>query len=203
MNGPVKSTKRVKIDTLQPHPRNPRIGDVEAIASSLETNGQYRAIVVQLSTSFIVAGNHTWKAAKSLGWATILATFVDVDDEAALRIMAADNRAAELATYDEGELQALLDELAGTDLGLAGTVWTDEDLDKLTKAGALEDGIGDADEEPNVAPAKTHVSVGEYRVEIPREAYDEWREAIREDVGYEANAVVAECLRRLGFGREP
>ena len=31
----------VAIDTLQPHPRNPRMGDIAAIAESLEVNGQY------------------------------------------------------------------------------------------------------------------------------------------------------------------
>ena len=57
----------VDIDLLTPHPRNVRQGDVGAICESLKAHGQYRAIVFQKSSNQIIAGNHTWKAAKSLG----------------------------------------------------------------------------------------------------------------------------------------
>lgn len=54
------------IDSVQPHPRNVRQGDVGAIATSLEINGQYRPIVVHKSTNNILAGNHTYKSASAL-----------------------------------------------------------------------------------------------------------------------------------------
>ncbi|MFF3465349.1 ParB/RepB/Spo0J family partition protein [Streptomyces sp. NPDC001984] len=95
----------VPIDDLTGYHRNPRTGDVAAIAESLRVNGQYKAIVVNRGThtgrpNEILAGNHTWAAAKQLGWEQIAATFVDVSDEDAARIVVVDNRTSDLAGYD-------------------------------------------------------------------------------------------------------
>lgn len=101
----------VPIDGLKPYGKNPRRGDVGAIAESLETHGQYKPIVVRSGTNEVLAGNHTLKAAKELGWERIAVTFVDVDDDTAARIVLVDNRTNDLAGYDEAELTALLDSL--------------------------------------------------------------------------------------------
>jgi len=124
-------TQTVEIGQVRPHPKNVRQGDIGAISESLEAHGQYRAIVVQRSTGHILAGNHTWKAAKALGWKQISAHFIDCDDEKAMRILLADNRANDLATYDDAALAAVLKELAATDDGLTGTLFDGESLDRL------------------------------------------------------------------------
>lgn len=121
----------VDIDLLTPHPRNVRQGDVGAICESLKAHGQYRAIVFQKSTNRIIAGNHTWKAAKSLDWKEIAATSFDCDDETALRILLADNKASDLATYDNDQLEDLLRELALTERSLEGTLFDGDNLDQL------------------------------------------------------------------------
>lgn len=107
----------IDIDAVKPYRKNPRVGDVAAIAESLATNGQFRPIVVQKSTGEILGGNHTWKAAKSLKWKTINAVYVDVDDQAAARIVLADNRTNDLASYDTevlGEILKTLPSAVGT-----------------------------------------------------------------------------------------
>jgi hypothetical protein len=91
--------------------RNPRRGDTRAIRESLERNGQYRPIVVNRRTMEVLAGNHTLRAAIELGWEEIAATFVDVDDEQARRIVLVDNRTNDLAGYDTALLAELLEEL--------------------------------------------------------------------------------------------
>lgn len=121
----------IDIDTVHPHPRNVRQGDVGAISQSLTAHGQYRTIVYQQSTGRILAGNHTWKAAKALGWKQIAATPVVCDDDQALRILLADNKANDLATYDDTELLELLKELADTTPQLEGTLFELEDLELL------------------------------------------------------------------------
>lgn len=121
----------INIDELHTHPSNVRQGDVGAISESLEAHGQYRSIVYQQSTKRILAGNHTYKAAKALGWTHIAATSVICDDEQALRILLADNKANDLATYDEPELIELLKQLADTDDGLLGTLFDGDELDSL------------------------------------------------------------------------
>lgn len=117
----------VPIDGLQHYGRNPRRGDVAAIAESLEINGQYKPIVVRAGTNEVLAGNHTLKAARELGWDKIAVTFVDVDDDQAARIVLVDNRTNDLAGYDEAELTELLQSLPTLD----GTGFTQASLDEL------------------------------------------------------------------------
>lgn len=121
----------ININNLKPHPRNVRQGDIGAIATSLQTFGQYKPIIYQTSTKHIIAGNHTWKAAKQLGWKEIEAKPFDCDDDTALRILIADNRATDLATYDDTALLELLKELATTDNKLEGTLFDETDLQQL------------------------------------------------------------------------
>jgi hypothetical protein len=124
-------TETISIDLLQPHPRNVRQGDIGAISESLKAHGQYRPITYQKSTGRILAGNHTWKAAKALGWKEIVATSVVCNDEEAIRILLADNRTSDLADYDDAGLVELLKELADTTTGLEGTLFDGDTLDQL------------------------------------------------------------------------
>jgi ParB-like chromosome segregation protein Spo0J len=121
----------IDIDSVEPHPKNARQGDVGMIATSLELNGQYRPIIIQESTGFIIAGNHTWKAAKSLGWTEIAATKLSVDEDQSFRILLADNKANDLASYDDSDLLNLLIEMNESDRGLEGTLFSCDDIDDL------------------------------------------------------------------------
>ena len=146
----------VPIGSIKPHPRNVRQGDIGAISGSLQQHGQYRPIVVQKATGLILAGNHTYKAAKALGWKQVAATFVDCDDEQALRILLIDNRANDLATYDDNALSEMLKELLETDLGLDGTGFDPDDLDDLlTLLDTASPVEGDPDAVPDDVPAIT------------------------------------------------
>ncbi|WP_067565878.1 ParB N-terminal domain-containing protein [Nocardia acidivorans] len=118
---------QVTISKLTPFPGNPRRGDVPAIAESLKANGQFRPIVVQKATGYVLAGNHTMQAAISLGWDKIDVHWVDVDDDRAKRIVLADNRLADKGHYDLVALADLLQEV--TDL--EGTGYSDDELTAL------------------------------------------------------------------------
>ena len=130
------------IDSVTTHPRNVRQGDVGAIAESLKAHGQYRPIVVHRATGHIIAGNHTYLAAKGLGWTHIAVTYYDGDDDGALRVLLADNKANDLAIYDDRALANLLTELAHTERALAGSMFTGDDLDDLLFR--LEGTVGNA-----------------------------------------------------------
>jgi len=133
----------VPLAELRHFPRNPRRGDVEAIKRSLERNGQYRPIVVNRRSGEVLAGNHTMQAARALGWESIAATYVDVDDEQAARIALVDNRSADLAVYDDAELTALLQSLDDLD----GTGWRDDELTALLAQLDADVPAGDDDDE--------------------------------------------------------
>jgi hypothetical protein len=126
-----EASQVVEIDSIKPYHKNPRVGNVDAIRDSLRQNGQYQPLRVQKSTGEILGGNHTWKAAKAEGWTKILVVFLDVDDEAAKRIVLADNRTNDLATYDT---DILADILAGLPDPQIGTGFTDSDVSDLLGA---------------------------------------------------------------------
>jgi len=140
----------VEIDSVEPYPDNPRVGDVRTIARSLEANGQYRPIVVNKRTNEILAGNHTWKAAKYLGWATIAATFVDVDDDTARRIVLVDNRANDLARYEDDSLLEMLQSIVDDGLELIGTGYSEDDIAKLLETSPTSFEPVDPDEQPRI-----------------------------------------------------
>lgn len=127
---PELTKQAVAIDELVPHPRNVRQGDIGAISVSLEKHGQYKPIIFQKSTKHILAGNHTWQAAKHLGWKKIAAVGIDCDDEQGLRILIADNRASDLASYNDSELAKLLSEFART-WDFDGLLYDQDDLDRM------------------------------------------------------------------------
>lgn len=116
----------VGVGTLKEFEGNPRKGNVKALVESLQANGQYRPIVVQKSTRQILAGNHLWKAAQELGWKEISIIELDVDDTQAKKIVAADNRLADMGVYDEQKLLDLLGEI-----DLVGTGYVPADVDDL------------------------------------------------------------------------
>lgn len=122
--------EEVEIDRLKVHPGNPRNGDIDLIGESINVNGFFGAIVAQRSTGRILAGNHRWKAAKAEGRDKVPVAWVDVDDDHALRILLADNRTNDVASYNESQLASLLAEL-NESCGLEGTGYKPEDLDQL------------------------------------------------------------------------
>ncbi len=101
-------TGRVPLDDLVPDPANARKGNVSVIVASLQEFGQHRPIVVQRSSKRIIAGNHTFYAAQTLGWDEIDVVWVDDDDLKATRRAIADNATGDHATWDERILKDLL-----------------------------------------------------------------------------------------------
>jgi ParB-like chromosome segregation protein Spo0J len=121
----------VKVDTLSLLPGNPRRGNVGAVARSLEAFGQRKPIVAKRDGT-VIAGNHTLAAAQQLGWLEIAVVFVDDDAATAKAYALADNRTAELGSYDDDALAALIAEVQTADAELlAATGWSDADLKEL------------------------------------------------------------------------
>lgn len=122
----------VSLYDLKMYPNNPRIGDVNTIYESLLANGQYKPLVVNRKDNVILAGNHTFKALKRLGWANAIVWYVDVDDETAKQIMLIDNKLNDDASYDYEKLEKAIKDMQ--DVGqLIGTGYTEEALDEVLK----------------------------------------------------------------------
>lgn len=101
----------VAYDSVTPHPKNPRIGDVDRIERSIRRHRQYAPLTIQRSTRFIIKGNHTWLGLGRVGVDTIAVVFLDVDDDEALEILVDDNHASDDGTYHNELLAELLQSL--------------------------------------------------------------------------------------------
>ena len=107
-----------KTDALIPYENNPRINDgaVEAVAASINEFGFKNPIIVD-KNNVIIAGHARLQAAKKLGLEevpTIRAE--DLTEEQVRAFRLADNKTAELASWDFSALEA---ELAGLDLDMS------------------------------------------------------------------------------------
>lgn len=162
-------TQVMPVKKLNEHPDNVRKGDVDAIVASLETHGQYRPLIVQKSTMFVCAGNHTLKAARRLGMETLAVTVLDIDDDQARRILAVDNRASDNATYDYAGLADLLASFADSNAGLAGTGYTEVDLNDLLADQAFREAIkpGDVSDLPALDVVGDSWSKDDKNIECP------------------------------------
>lgn len=149
-------TDVLALDELTPFPGNAKRGDVDAILSSLRRNGQYRSLIVREikhGALVILAGNHTAQALAKHGpgpcdyrarvageerpcgvcqneaWdPSARCEVVTCDDDTARRVNLADNRTADLGTYDNDALAELL---SYADEDYEGTGYNAGDVNRL------------------------------------------------------------------------
>ena len=183
----------VTISSLTAYPTNPRRGDIDAIASSLTAHGQYRPIVVQASTKYVLAGNHTLKAAKKLGWKKIKAVLVEVDEDTAKKIVLADNRLTDLAGYNEPLLKSLLEALPELD-GTGFTASEVETLDRLI-SGNQKEPLGTS----GTLKDDPEVKIAAWKFTVEQDAYDAWKEQLYDEFGKTKSKANAGIKERLGF----
>lgn len=141
MSEPILETSSAPLSDLSPYYKNARRGDIDAIAESLKTLGQFKPLVVNRGTitgrpNEILAGNHTAQAAAKIGMTALQVAWVDVDEETATKIVVADNRTSDLSSYDN---EALADLLGGLQ-DYTGTGFSQSDYTRLLpKPAAGED----------------------------------------------------------------
>ena len=192
MHSVMLSTENVDINGVFPYPMNARQGDIGLISESLGKNGQFRPIVVNKRDNSILVGNHTWKAAKMLGWKEIAVTFIDVDDEAAARIVLADNRTADLGSYDHVELAEILQTLPAFE----GTGYTGDDLDDLMQEVA---GWGMKEKPTKVSdkPRNVTSTIGKWEFKMAPDYFGAWEEQMFQEFGYSLEEVCSGMVALL------
>ena len=124
----------VPVAQLNADPANARLHpdrNLTAIEASLRVYGQRKPLVVRREGMVVEAGNGTLEAAKCLGWTHVAAVLVDDDPITATGYAIADNRSAELATWDEEALGRLLAELQAEEVDLDTLGWSDAELKQL------------------------------------------------------------------------
>jgi len=133
----------VSVSTLTLDPDNARLhndNNLDAIKKSLARFGQRKPVVVRRSDRVVIAGNGTLTAALALGWTEVAAVLVDDDSVTSKAYALADNRTAELATWDDDNLSNALFEISQYDLNVEdrakyglfdSTGFTEDDYDAL------------------------------------------------------------------------
>lgn len=135
---------RVDINSIKMHPDNPREGDVDLIAESLDENGMFTPLVVQESTGYILSGNHTWLAARQNNWTKVDIVFVDVDDEEATKILLAANKTAQAGGFNDEVLARVLKNVKN----YRGTAYDRGEVDAIMERArmSLSDVVDDMEE---------------------------------------------------------
>jgi DNA modification methylase len=116
------------INSLIPHPDNPRINDhaVEELAKSIKRFGFAAPIIARSEDKMIIAGHTRWKSAKLLNLDKVPVRFMDLDPVDAKLLMLADNKIGERADWDEDQLAKLFEELKDEDL--SGLGWDEDEI---------------------------------------------------------------------------
>lgn len=122
----------IPLENLTPDENNARTHskkNIDAIANSLQTFGQRKPVVIT-KNNVVVAGNGTLEAAKQIGWKGLAVVRVpdDWDAETIKAFALADNRTAELASWDSEILLSQLRELKLEDWNVSELGFKDFDL---------------------------------------------------------------------------
>lgn len=201
-----------ELGELVEHPRNPRRGQDEAVAESIDANGFYGAILVQQSTGYVLAGHTRRRALLAQGVEHAPVIYIDVDEATATRILLADNQTAALAEWDDEALLTLLQEMAeaGT-AALAGTGFDAEELGALLADMSVPlappSPVDKDAHKADTLAAYESTDLRQIILVFQREAYDEVIDGLvelREAMELSTNAaVVAELVRDALKARVP
>ena len=132
----MRFSKAVPITELKAWGKNPRkhADDIESLVRSIEHFGWTNPILVQDTTNRIIAGHGRLEAARQSGLDSVPVIFLEMDDHDAAAYTVADNKLAELSTWDDAALGAVLAELHGEHYDMSLMGFSDAEInDRLTR----------------------------------------------------------------------
>jgi DNA modification methylase len=160
--------ERTKLDALTCDPANVRKHDqrnLDAIKGSLQRFGQQHPIIVD-ATGVIRAGNGRYMAMRALGWSECDIVRSDLKGSEATAFAIADNRTAELATWDDDALAQQLAALQIEDEALAlATGYDAKEIESLALDASelVEDEVPEPPADPITKPGDLWI-LGEHRL---------------------------------------
>ena len=137
------------LSAIKPYDRNPRRNDaaVDAVASSISKYGFRQPIVVDRD-GMIIVGHTRFKAAVKLGMASVpVHVASELTDEQTRALRIADNRTADIATWDDALLAGELAALESLSIDASDLGFTDDELTRIF-APPLTEGEVDPDDVP-------------------------------------------------------
>ena len=120
--------------------------------------------------------------------------FATEDNE--LAVLVGDNRLAELSTLDLNGLQDIIDGFKETNFDAILAGFEPTDLDALL--GEQKPDFGD-EKEKELSQSEVTIQAGNYRFRLSQDDFGVWIDKLKQDVGFDKEAVVAEIRRRLAI----
>ena len=192
--------KLVKVEELIPHPKNPNThpqNQIKILAQNIRYHGWRHPIVVSKLSGYIVAGHGRLEAAKELGVSIVpveYQNFASEDNE--LAVLVGDNRLAELSSLDLNRLQDIIDGFKASDFDTILAGFEPTDLDALL--GEQKPDFGD-EKEKELSQSEVTIQAGNYRFRMSQEDFGIWIDKLKQEVGFDKEAVIAEIRRRLAI----
>lgn len=120
--------------------------------------------------------------------------FATEDNE--LAVLVGDNRLAELSTLDLNGLQDIIDGFKASDFDTILAGFEPTDLDALL--GEQKPDFGD-EKEKELSQSEVTIQAGNYRFRMSQEDFGIWIDKLKQEVGFDKEAVIAEIRRRLAI----
>ena len=126
------NVQEIEVERLKPWKGNPRLNEhaVDAVARSIRSFG-FNVPILCDQNMLIVAGHARWKAAKRLGLRSVPVIQLEMTDVQRRAFALADNKTGELAGWDHGRLEKVLEELAAAKVELASLGFSEVELQAL------------------------------------------------------------------------
>ena len=192
--------KLVKVEELIPHPKNPNThpqSQIKILAQNIRYHGWRHPIVVSKLSGYIVAGHGRLEAARELGVSIVPVEYQDfATEDNELAVLVGDNRLAELSTLDLNGLQDIIDGFKASDFDTILAGFEPTDLDALL--GEQKPDFGD-EKEKELSQSEVTIQAGNYRFRMSQEDFGIWIDKLKQEVGFDKEAVIAEIRRRLAI----
>ena len=190
----------IPIDDLKPNPRNPNTHpsrQIELLAKNIRYFGWRHPVTVSKHSGLIVAGHGRLAAARELNVKLVPVDYQDFASESdEMAVLIADNRLAELASIDLNSLEGIIDELKVEGFDTLLTGFDDADLESLLQ---VDDAPSDEEtaEDDELEKGDVTIALGLYRFKVSQEDYLTWLDSVKQDVGFDKEAVTKELRKRL------
>lgn len=149
--------KMVEVNTLEPHPKNPRVhpgSAIEKLMQSIKEYGWTNPILLS-QEGFILSGHARVKAAKRVGVKKVPVISLPLRGAKAEAYMIADNRLQEETFWDIDTLKEIIREITSQGMDAAATGFSTAEVEALLSEVSAPDTIEGNDEkesEPRICP---------------------------------------------------
>ena len=191
--------KLAKVDELLTNPKNPNThpqAQIKLLAQNIRYHGWRHPITISKLSGLIVAGHGRLEAAKELGVSIVPVEYQDfASEDNELAVLVGDNRLAELSSLDLNSLSDIVEQFKNDDFNVVLAGFDETDLS------ALLNGDGDSkfqdEAETDLTQSAIMIQVANYRFRMTQDEFGKWIDALKQEVGFDKEAVIAEIRRRL------